>query len=107
MFNFNNNRKLLFIFLLFFDFRFAFLFKLFYMNTNLFKIKKDHIKINYKRLFSEKNTFNFGYNIFQDLFKCFIFDIENCIDILILSIKDTTNLKSKLIIFVKIEVISS
>lgn len=104
MLSLGSSRKLLLVFLLFLSFRLAFLPKLFHMTPKLFEVEKDHVRVNHRRLLSKRNPLDFIHDIFQGLFERPALDIENCVDVLVLPIKDATDLESVLVVLAQVRI---
>lgn len=75
------------------------------MSPDFFKVQKDHVRVNHRRLLSERNTLDVVHDIFQGLFERLTLDVENCIDVLVLPIKDATDLECVLVILAKVGIL--
>ena len=75
------------------------------MSSYFFKIQKYHVWINDRRLLSEGNTFDFFHDVLQGFFERLTLDIENCVDVLVLPVEDSTDLERVLVILSKIGIL--
>ena len=75
------------------------------MSPDLFKVQKDHVRVDHRRLLRERDTLDFVHDIFQGLFKRFALDVENCVDVLVLPVKYTTDMESELVILSKVGIL--